>query len=497
MPIDATAVARVTGLKTQYQDMREGRALFLPQHIALFGQGSSSVAYSTEKFIATSHQQVGRKVGWGSPLHLAAMELLPDNGDGIGTVTLTVFPLEDAYEGTPSQGKITPTGVQAKAGQYRVRVAGYLSTRFVIAESESIQDICTKIADAINGVLHMPVIATAGATDVDLVSKWAGESANDITIEVLGEPQGVDFAITNMTGGLANPSLAGALAQIGPVWVTMGLNCLNIEDTDALDEIQEFGGEPGTETTPGSGRWDPLVRKPLVVFVGNTKTDPTAATVEVVDRPTDCVNVQLVAPGSPNLPCVVAARQLARIARLANNNPPHDYGSQRATGLIPGADGDQWNYAQRDLAVKRGSSTVEVRNGEVAISDVVTPYRPDGDPLPPYRFVADIVKLQNVIFNFDIEFTKPEWDGAPLLPDDEPTTNATAKKPKMAKSVAGKIIDGLADAAILVNREASKKSVATAIDPQNPKRLNMTAPVQLSGNANQKAITLHWGFLFG
>ena len=81
---------------------------------------------------------------------------------------------------------------------------------------------------------------------------------------------------------------------------------------------------------------------------------------------------------------------MARIASRANNNPPFDYGSLDASGLIPGTDGEQWTYAQRDQAVKGGSSTVEVKDGVVNISDVVTFYHPTNDPLPAYRFVVDI-----------------------------------------------------------------------------------------------------------
>src|SRR5690606_39496912 len=47
--------------------------------------------------------------------------------------------------------------------------------------------------------------------------------------------------------------------------------------TDALDAIQTFGG---TENADGTltGRWDPLVKKPLVAFVGSNESDVAAAT---------------------------------------------------------------------------------------------------------------------------------------------------------------------------------------------------------------------------
>src|SRR5690606_4133433 len=132
------------------------------------------------------------------------------------------------------------------------------------------------------------------------------------------------------------------------------------------------------------------------------------------------------------------------IAKLANNNPPTDYGSRPLRGIIPGLDTEQWDYTQRDLAVKAGSSTVEVKGGLVHLSDTVTFYHPAGDPTPAYRFVVDVIKLWNVIYNLALEFENPRWDGAPLSPDGQPTVNPNARTPKAAKAAVCAIIDGLA-----------------------------------------------------
>jgi phage tail sheath gpL-like len=363
------------------------------------------------------------------------------------------------------------------------------SATFTIAVDEVGTGLEARIADAINSNVDMPLIASAdtGNNEVDLTSKWKGVSANDIKVEVVGPSLGITFAVTQLSGGLSNPSVSGPLALVGNVWETMFLNCLDIADTTALGLYKTFG----------DGRWGALVRKPCVVFTGNNATSVASATAVSDARPTDKVNAQLVSPGSKDLPFVIAARQLARIVVLADNNPPHDYGSQQATGLTPGADGDQWDFARRDAAVKAGSSTVEVRDGVVCVSDVVTFYHPDGDPTPAYRYVVDIVKLQNIIFNLDLEFNSDEWDGAPLLPDNQPTSNPTAKKPKTAKAAAAAIVDGLGMDAIISDPETTKASIQAGINSGNPKRLDLSLTVQLSGNTNQMAVDLNFGFFFG
>ncbi|MFW6031050.1 MAG: phage tail protein [Myxococcota bacterium] len=487
MAVDQSAVARVLGIETQFQDLRGGSILYLPQRIAVLAQGASESTYSTDKFQITSAAQAGDRYGWGSPIHLIARQLFPSNGDGVGTLPVTVYPLEDDGSGVAASGDITPTGTASANASYRVFVNNIPSEPFVIEEGDDEEAIVTKMVAAINAVLEMPIIASADLGVLEFDAKWAGESGNDIHVEVEGDDVDVTFAVTQADGGLVNPDIQPALDQVGNVWETLVLNAMNIADTDTLDKLQTFG----------DGRWGALLRKPLVAFTGNTETTVEDATSVSSGRRTDKVNAQLVAPGSKDLPFVVAARQLARIARVANNNPARDYGSQRATGLTPGADGDQWDYAQRDQAVKAGSSTIEVKDGVVAISDVVTFYRPEGDPTPAYRYVVDIVKLMNALFNFDLEFNRPEWDGAPLVPNDQVVANPAAKKPKHAEAAVNAIIDSLGLEALISAPEAAKETTQAAIDSQNPKRMNWQTTVQLSGNANIINATFNFGFFFG
>ena len=486
--VDVSAVARAIGIKTQFKDLRKGNVLFLPQRVALIGQGSTASTYSTTKQQITSADQAGSLYGYGSPIHLAAKQLFPINGDGVGTIPVTVYPLDDAGSGVAATGDITPSGTQTATASYIVRVNNIDSEPFVIDAGDSVADRVTAITTAINAVLDMPIVATDNTTDVQITSKWKGVSANGIYIEVIGSTTaGTSFAITQPTGGLVNPDVQTALDQIGDVWETMVLNCLDIADTTTLNKYSTFG----------EGRWGALVRKPLIVFTGNTATSVANATSVSDARKTDRTNAQLVAPASNNLPFVVAARQLARIVVVANNNPPRDYGSLQADNIIAGADGSQWTYAQRDEAVKKGSSTIVVKDGVVNLSDIITFYHPTGEAIPPYRFVVDIVKLQNIIYNLNLIFDTPEWDGAPLIPDDQPTSNRSAKKPRMAKAAISSMLDSLALNAIISDAETAKKNTIVVISDQNPKRLDVSITLQLSGNINIISIDLNFGFYFG
>ena len=498
MSVDASAVARVVGITTEFKNLRAGRVLFLPQRVALVGQGTTAAqaTYSNDKAVVTSALQVGQTYGFGSPLHLAALQLLPTNGDGLGSIPLTVYPLDDDGSGVVAAGDITPSGTPGSLAVFRVKMNNILSEAFTIDVGDSVADITLAIETAINANVNMPMVATDGTTVLDTASKWKGASANDIQMEIVtaagntptaAELAGNVFTITQPTGGATNPDVQSALDQVGNVWETLMLNCMDIADTTTL----------GLYATFGEGRWGALVRKPLIVFTGNTATTVAAAIAVPDARKTDRTNAQLVAPASNDLPFVVAARQLARIAVVANNNPPVDYGSRNASGLTPGADGDQWNYLERDLAVKGGSSTIEVKDGVINLSDIVTFYHPSGDPTPAYRYVVDIIKIMNIIFNTDLIFATAEWDGAPLIPDNQPTTNRSAKKPKSAVAAIAALVDSLGLNAIISDPDTAKASINANINESNPKRLDAQYTVQLSGNSNIIDVGLDFGFFFG
>ena len=52
--VDASAVARVVGIRTEFVDLRGGRVTLLPQRIAVIGQGNTASTYPTTKLQVTS-----------------------------------------------------------------------------------------------------------------------------------------------------------------------------------------------------------------------------------------------------------------------------------------------------------------------------------------------------------------------------------------------------------------------------------------------------------
>ncbi|MBP7735952.1 MAG: phage tail protein [Spirochaetes bacterium] len=486
MGIDQSAISRVIGVDVAFKHFEVGRVMFLPQRVALIGQGNSAKVYSTEKTEVTSAAEVAAKYGYGSPLHLAARQLFPRNGDGIGSIPVTVYPLVDAGTGVPAAGSIAATGTQAGQGTLKVLVNKIQTAEIVVADAEPPATTLGNIKSAIDAVLEMPVITgTVSGGSLPLTAKWDGVTGNDIYIEI--EQTGVDFTftVTQPTGGAVNPDIDDALDLIGPVWETIILNLLNYNDTTTLDKLSTYG----------EGRWGELEKKPCWAASGCTAVLATRTAV-TDSRKTDRINALIVAPGSRELPFVVAARGVARIAPVAQNNPARNY-CGRLTGLSAGADSSQETYTQRNQSVLKGSSTSVIVDGEIELNDTITMYHPDGEADPGYRYVCDIVKLQNIVYNIRLIFESNEWKGAPLLPDSTPTINKDAKKPKDAKTALGNLAYNLALHAILADFEYTQDNMTASINSQNPKRLDTTFPVKISGNTEIVSTDLLFGFYFG
>lgn len=485
-----SAVARVVGIETKFINLR-GDVKFLPMRIAVFGQGStaSQASYSTDKKTVTSAKEVGDGYGYGSPLHLAVNELLPPNGGGVGIIPVTIFPLKDDGAAVTAAGSITPVGAQTAQQTYYIKVNNIKSKEFTLAAAASVADAVAAIVTAINSVINMPVIAvnTGPDTSVVLNAKWGGPTGNDIKVEVVGTEAGIVFTTVDPTGGATNPDISAALAQVGNIWETLVLNCLDIADTTTLSLYTDFF-EP---------RWGPTVKKPAMVFTGTTEASQATAIVIPEARKTDRINVQLVAPGSDDLPFIVAADQLAELAVIANDNPPVDYAGQKATSLTPGTDAEQWDDIEREAAVRGGSSTVESVDNVVEMSDTVTFYHPAGEEPPAYRFVNDVIKVWQNLFNLALIFEADDWKGAPLIPDEQATVNPLAKKPKDAKTAIGVMLDSLALEAIASDPATAKKTIAANISSTNPRRLDVSYTWQISGNTGIISITSNWGFFFG
>jgi phage tail sheath gpL-like len=485
MGLGNSAVARVTGTDVTFKNFNVGQAQFLPQRLAIIGQGNSLSTYSLDPLLISSAGEAANTYGFGSPIHLAARALFPANNDGIGGIPVTVYPLVDDGAGVASAGSIDLTGTSTAQGTGIVKIGGISSAQFTIPTGTAADAALALIKTAIDSVLEMPVITGVVAVGaLPLTAKWDGESGDQITLDVSSlDIAGLTFSTTAMASGAANPDVDDALNKIVNIWETFILNCLNYDDTTTLGKYDVWG----------EGRWVNTVKKPALVASGCV--DNFATRTAITDaRKADRTNFLIQSTASLELPWVIAARGLAKdIMPIANDNPPQNY-KGKLSQLVAGQDASQEDYTTRNNAIKLGAST-NIKTGSIAeLSDIVTFYHPDGETNPAYRYVVDVVKLQNILFNTELIFASDEWKGAPLLPDASVTTNPTAKQPRDAITQLSNLADSLENNAIISDAAFTKANLLAAIDGTNPKRLNWDFPVKLSGNTEVKSGDIFFGF---
>ncbi|WP_385982530.1 hypothetical protein, partial [Treponema sp.] len=356
MGLSATAVSRVCGVNVEYKNFNTGKAAMLPQRLAIIGQGNDDAVFSAKKFeIEGSANAVGDKYGYGSPLHLAALQLFPQNGKS-ADFPVTIYPLAKAASAVAAKGAIgvtvaKPSEGATANGSGTVYVGG-IAAEFAVKKGDGTQTILAAVKTAVDSVLNMPAkTGDAEADEIPLTAKWSGESSSMIALEVVADIPGVTFSLKKFAGGAIDPDVNTALGKIGVVWETFVLDCFDYKKEARLDIYQAFG----------ENRWSALEKKPLLVCHGCT--DALTERTKITDgRKNDAINFLVVSVGSREMPFVVAARALVNdIVTTANSNPAQGY-KGLLTGLHCGADDVQENYIQRSASVNKGSST-NIKNG--------------------------------------------------------------------------------------------------------------------------------------
>lgn len=499
MGLSASAISRVVGVEITYKSFSKNGAQLLPQRLAVFGQARTGVEYPAEKYEGEgSAAAVAERYGWGSPLHLAALQLYPETGTG-ASFPVDFIPVDTPSNAVAASAHITVTGTATDGGSGKLYVGGK-RCEFAVAKGDGGEAVMAAIKDAVNAVLEMPAtagdIAEVGDGDdkhkeLPFTAKWKGKSGNGIQFVLDCSVPGITFELSAFSGGVIDPStqLSAAFKKMGEVWYTCLLNTWDFDNTDILDL---FNAE-------GTRRWGVMVKQPCFSIVGCNAA--YAERVAVTDtRTEDYITALGVSVGSPELPLSIAARYAFFALETFDNNPAQDVKST-LTGLLAGSEEAQEEYTVRNNASQKGSSTnvrLAGKNGNAVMNDFITMYHPQtAGKYPSKKYVVDIIKLMNVCFNVRLIMEQDDLKGAPLVKDDDVVTNPLAVQPKTIVGYYYNLADSLVSLAIITDAKYTKKNLTVAIDSENPKRLNTTFPVKLSGNIEVSSNDIYFAFNFG
>ncbi len=389
-----------------------------------------------------SANEAGSRAGFGFMAHRLAEQAVAGTRGNVD-LWLTLQPEETGTQADGSIDFVGTTGV--KAGTLHLYVASLYAPVNLI-DGETPENIVIKIAaavDAVTGDKKLPADASSATTIATFTAKSNGPWGNDITLafnlrpgEVL--PVGVAAAITDMSGGTGTPDVQDALDGMGvgdnqnEEFFT-DLICGYGVDVTTQDKISVYNGVGNQK----NGNWKEEISRPFRALVGDTAPGTAGLSALIaaaelrreLDRTGDTIGI----PGNFHHPMELAAVSIGVMARINNLRAEQNYVNQILPGILPGPSKDRWtdNYQNgRDLAIRNGVSTTQVKNNTVTLQDVITYYRPEAvDPNSNgYRSMRNISILQNELSNIRAVFEGEEWQNISIVEDSSIVTDLVSQE---------------------------------------------------------------------
>lgn len=132
---------------------------------------------------------------------------------------LDCIPLEDDGGAVAAAGNITFTGPATETGSLTITIGSSINYKKTldIINGDSATTIAGNLVNLFNSDTHAPVGLSNIAGSVDIEAVNFGTVGNGIGIKIEGTVAGVTYALTGMSGGTTDPSMAGVFLLAGAV----------------------------------------------------------------------------------------------------------------------------------------------------------------------------------------------------------------------------------------------------------------------------------------
>jgi hypothetical protein len=183
----------------------------------------------------------------------------------------------------------------------------------------------------------------------------------------------------------------------------------------------------------------------------------------------------------------------------AQNTPELDVQDQYYPDMpVPsnGLIGAMSDYNNRDVIIKKGSSTVDFNSGRYQVKDFVTTYHPVGENPPQFRYVRNL----NIDFNVRYGYFLLEQTyviGHVIATDDGIVASSKVVKPKTWRQNVRKYSDDLVLRGLTVDSPFTQASITVGLSTSNPDRLETFFRYKRSGFARIASTDAEAGFNFG
>lgn len=497
--LDVNLISRIVGYKLIKGDFST-TSPNLPQIISVFAEANTAnqATLDLTPTQLTSSADAATKYGYGSPIYQIMRILFPQQGGG-ASVPVKVYPIAEAAGATSKKLVITPTGTATANGTHTVVLSGrdgldgvFYNVNIAIGDTPTA--VSQKIIDAVNAVLGAPAIGTLVTTTAVLESKWKGLTAQEmnVSINTNGNSLGMTYAYSVSQAATGTPSIASTLDLIGNSWDTIVINGFGTH-TQTLTALETFNGKP--DPTNPTGRFAAPTMKPIIALTGSVADNDAS----LCDAHLDDVTIAICpAPLSLGFSFEAAANMAVLFGNNSSNNPHLDIEGQSYPDMpTPASIGTMAVYANRDLYVKKGNSTVDLVSGRYQVQDFVTTYHKAGENPPQFRYCRDLVVDFNIRYAYLLKEQIHVVDHV-IAADADIVSATNVVKPKQWKAVlSSELIPDLAKRALIADVAFSKASIQVSIGTSNPNRFETAFSYKRTGTARVISTTVKAGFNFG
>lgn len=370
----------------------EAQDITVPETSLLVGQhlaGSPSVEGVIERVLNAA--AVAVRYGRGSIIHRMAIRYFANDPNG----EVYAVGLDDNVGGVPATKTITVTGPATGAGTIFLRIGGDLIA-VGVADGDTDAVIAAAIDAAINLAADLPVTSTVALGVATTLAKNDGTLGQNVLHSVnfagggAGEvfPPGVDVVIADLAAGATDPVVTPAITGMSDTLFDFVVD--PFIDTAALDAWE-------TEYDQVSGRWVATRQiyggvwtahegtQGVLSAFGDPRNDPAIS----------CAGLQ----GSPSPKFEVAAAYAGRCAASLRNLSSQPLHTLDLVGIVPPAEGDRWQFQERQALMFDGISPLVVRSGKVTVDQSITMYQRNdgGQDDSSYLFVNTRYQLMEIV----------------------------------------------------------------------------------------------------